>query len=267
MNTLPQPLRAAGLFPPAFIIERFARYFPLDTPFSFLLFRMSELAETGPRFFVCDLTANIAIADTIGSVKGLSIKDREIFCSAPIEPKKPGEIELARAYAQCIADCTGKSVLDFEELDIELLEDKYEPSREYLQRIERLHKSLVIFMWLSYRFHGLFLDRELAMHIRSLTEKRIEDTLAHLSFDFNRFRKKREQAILEMLHDGSPEEDAELNDTNSLGSSPAIDQNTVPAPREKTKKTLETIDNRQQPNQVLLDLIHEADRTEDPKSI
>ena len=206
MKSNPEPIRSAGLFPASYIVERFARCFPSDTPFTYLLLRLNDIADTGSRFFLSDMGQNLAIADEIESVRGLSVKDRLVMCSAPIEPRKPGEGDLARAYARCIAECQGKSVLDFQELEIEWLEDDYTVSIKYLEKLERLHRGIILFMWLSWRFTGIFLDRHLATHVKELVEKRIEDTLAQLSFDYEKLRKGREQAILDLL---GPEEDHE----------------------------------------------------------
>ncbi|KAI4833562.1 P-loop containing nucleoside triphosphate hydrolase protein, partial [Aureobasidium sp. EXF-8845] len=43
MKEEPEPIRSAGIFPPAPIVERFASYFPPDTPFSYILMRLHEL--------------------------------------------------------------------------------------------------------------------------------------------------------------------------------------------------------------------------------
>lgn len=206
MQANPSPLKTAGVFAPAFIIERFARYYPPNTPFSFLLTQIRDMATTSSRTHVCDIRGNLSIADSIESVRGLTINDRLLFSASPIEPRKAGEPELARAYATAVAQCQGKTVLDYDELDIELLEERYKPTRTYLARLEGLHKGVIIFLWLSFRFTGIFLERELANHVKELVEKRIENTLAQLSFDYDRLRRKREMTIRSLLGQAEPGE-------------------------------------------------------------
>lgn len=195
MSSDPEPLISAGIQPPTYIIERFARQFPLTTPFAYLLIRLQDLAQTSSRFFQCEVKSSLAIADTLEGIDGLSITDRLVFCAAPIEPRKPGEIELARAYARLVAESKAARIVDIEELDLNLLAEEYEASRNYLRQLEGLHKGVIIWNWLSYRFAGVFMDRPLADHVKSLVEARIEETLQRMSFDYKRMRKSREKQL------------------------------------------------------------------------
>ncbi|KAI9665536.1 MAG: RNA helicase [Alyxoria varia] len=216
MNEFPEPITSAGIFPPSLVVERFAKYFPPRTPFSYLLTKLYEFSKTVPRYFLCDLKTNLSIADAIEIVDGLTTSDRMIFCSAPIEPRKPGEAALARAFARNVAESQEATVLDYHQLDIELLEDEYEPNAEYLARVEGLHKGLITFLWLSYRYSGIFIDRELAIHVKEMTEKRIEDTLAQLAYDYDKIRRSRERAIIDLLgnEDGEAKIDSDGETTN-----------------------------------------------------
>lgn len=198
MGSDPEPLPSAGIQPPAYIVERFARFYPAGTPFAYLLIRLSELAKTSGRFHLCDLRTQISIADAIQGVEGLTTTDKLILVSSPIEPRK-GETALACTYAEMIAQNKSVSIDEVQELDLELLNDEYTANRGYLNRLERLHKGVIVWMWLSYRFDGVFIKRELAAHVKELVEKRIEDVLARMSFDFDNMKKRREQAIQEML--------------------------------------------------------------------
>jgi len=199
MASEPEPLVSAGIQPPAYIIERFARLYPQNTPFAYLLIRLHELSRTSTRFHLCDFRSAISIADAIHTVEDLTTSDRLIMVSSPIECRKAGEPALARAYARLVAANRGVQITDMPELDLELLGDNYTASRKYLSKLETLHKAVIIWMWLSYRFIGVFINRELAVHVKSLVEQRIEDTLQRLAFDFDKLRKRREQAIQQML--------------------------------------------------------------------
>jgi len=244
-----EPITSAGLFPPAYIVEKFARYFPPGTPFSYLLIRLHELAQTSRRFYLCDLRQQVAIADAIETVQGLTTTEKLTFCSAPIEPRKLGEPELARAYASAVAENKPKSLLDFEDvesLDLNLLQDEYEPDRQYLVKLEALHKAIIIFMWLSFRYSGVFVHRELAIHTKELVETRIEEVLSKLSFDYEKMRKAREKAVLDMLAKEAEngEDDASLEDD---------EQTAIP-----------DIDPRRE--ELMLDSLDEYDETDDSGS-
>lgn len=199
MASDPEPMPSAGIQPPAYIIERFAKMYPADTPFAYLLIRLNEIARTTGRFHLCELKQAIAIADAIEGIPGLTITDKLIFVSSPVEPRKAGETALAQAYARMVADNRALQITDVQELKLELLGDEYIANRSYLSKLETLHKGVIIWMWLSYRFMGVFINRELAYHVKELVEQRIEDTLQRMAFDFNKMRKRREQAIMDML--------------------------------------------------------------------
>lgn len=209
MKSEAEPITSAGILPPSSIVERFARYFPPGTPFSYVLVRLHELSLMSSRFHLCDVRQQVSIADAIEPVEGLTASDKIVFCSAPIEPRKQGEPELARAYARFVAQSRAVSIADVDELNLELLEDDYVADRAYLRKLEELHKGVIVFMWLSYRFAGVFIQRELALHVKQLVETRIEAVLEKLAFDFEKMRLSREQRIISML----AEEAAGHNDT------------------------------------------------------
>lgn len=207
MSSEPVPILSAGILPPAYIVERFSKHFPAGTPFSFLLTQLNEVAAINSRFHLCALRQQCGIADAIEEVEGLSVNDRMIFCSSPCEPRKPGESAIIKAYAESVAARKKTTILDVEQLGLEHLDEDYIADRGYLAKLEALHKSVVTWMWLSYRYDGIFTERALAMHVKALIEKRIEDAIAQLSFDFQKLRKSREQAILDLLQqEGQAEE-------------------------------------------------------------
>ena len=203
MSASPEPIRTAGLFPPAPILERFASYFPPYTPFSYILTRLHELSQMHPRFHLCGLKDQVWIADQIERVNGLTVTDRNIICSCPASTgDKDLWVNLMPAYARCIAEQTGGAIYDIEELPLEILEADVSASRQYLRGLEQLHKGIVAYLWLSYRFAGVFYTRSLAFHVKSLVEDKIEEVLSKFSFtEANRRRlaAQREKQLLEEM--------------------------------------------------------------------
>jgi len=53
--------------------------------------------------------------------------------------------------------------------------------RSYLESLEDLHKSLVLFLWLSYRFISNLKDREMAFYAKGLVEDKINTCLVEFS--------------------------------------------------------------------------------------
>ncbi|KAK4617852.1 ATP-dependent RNA helicase suv3, mitochondrial [Fulvia fulva] len=209
MQSEPEPIMSAGLFPPASVLERFASYFPPGTPFSYILTRLHELSQMHKRFHLCGLRDQIWLADLIEPVEGLTVTDRNVICSSPAG-KADEEMwrHLIPALARCIALQSGGDLYDIKEMPLEFLELEVSASRDYLRGLERLHKGVVNYLWLSYRMPGIFNTRKLAFHVKGLVEEKIEDVLSKFSFSETSRRKmaaKREKEILESMIVGGAE--------------------------------------------------------------
>lgn len=177
-----EEITTAGLFPPSLIVERFANYFPPGTPFSYIMLRLHEISEIHPRFHLCGLKDQLSIADAIHTVKNLSVQDRIMICSAPINMRDPAEQRFLRSLAECIADDKSGALLDLEELPLQAMDKPSSGARDYLYSLESLHKMLVCYLWLSYRFPNVFTTRSLANYTKKLVEDQIEKTLTEYSF-------------------------------------------------------------------------------------
>jgi hypothetical protein len=86
-----------------------------------------------------------------------------------------------KALARCIAEQRQAAVVDVPEINLEVLEKPVSGAREYLQSLEDLHKSLILFLWLSYRFVSVFKDRDMAMYAKGLAEDKINTCLLEFS--------------------------------------------------------------------------------------
>ena len=214
MHTDPEPITSAGLFPPGPIVERFARYFPPGTPFSYILLRLHETVKLHTRFHLCELRDQLVIADAIQPAKGLTTMDRIIFCAAPASFRQgdTSQMKLFRTMAECVAQQQGGGLLDIKEMPLDVLDEEPSASRIYLEKLERLHKGIVLYLWLGYRFSGVFNTQALAMHVKGLVEAAIEKTLAAFSFDLEtrrKIRKEREKKLLRQLTSNFPSRSAE----------------------------------------------------------
>lgn len=200
MSSEPEPILTAGLFPPGPVLERFSSYFPPGTPFSYILTRLHELSQMHSRFHLCGLRDQVWIADLIEPVEGLTISDRNIICSSPAA-KGDGELwsDLLPELARAIASQTGGGFLEIKSLPLEILDQPITARRDYLRGLERLHKGIVSYLWLSYRFHGIFTGRAVAGYVKGLVEGRIEEVLKRFSFEEGKRRKVVEQREREFL--------------------------------------------------------------------
>ncbi|KAJ4368194.1 RNA helicase [Neocucurbitaria cava] len=197
MGREPEEIKTAGLFPPSLIVERFASYFPPGTPFSYIMLRLHEISEIHPRFHLCALKDQLAIADNIHTIKNLSVQDRIMICSAPSNMRDTTERAFLRALAECIADGKSGDLLDLPDLPLNVMDHQPSGDRKYLYALEQLHKLLVCYLWLSYRFPNVFTTRALANYTKKLVEDQIEKTLTDFSFIEQaraKMRQRREKA-------------------------------------------------------------------------
>jgi ATP-dependent RNA helicase SUPV3L1/SUV3 len=182
MKREPPVIKTAGIFPPSLIVERFANYFPPGTPFSYIMLRLHEISTIHARFHLCALKDQLSLADAIHTIKNLSIQDRITICAAPLSMRNPKMKEFLRELATCIADGKSGSLLDIETLPLGSMDKPMTSDRKYLATLEDLHKMLVCYLWLSYRFPNVFITRSLANYTKKLVEDQIEETLTAYSF-------------------------------------------------------------------------------------
>ncbi|KAK4662707.1 RNA helicase [Podospora pseudopauciseta] len=188
-----KPIETAGLFPPANIIERFHTYFPPRTPTSFVLTRLRELARLSPRFHLCDFDTALEIADAIQPYN-LSVADRCVFLNCPVsfrvsrDRESNGQREALQAFAKCVAEMGSGHLLDFDCIDLSIL-DMDEETRmtmfnnpAYLQSLERLHQIITMYLWLSYRYEGVFQSQSMAFKVKEIVEDRITEFLDKLTY-------------------------------------------------------------------------------------
>ena len=53
----------------------------------------------------------------------------------------------------------------------------------YLKEAEFLHKAITTYLWLSYRFNGVFISQALAFHVKDLVEVKINQCLENINYD------------------------------------------------------------------------------------
>ncbi|KAI2637148.1 P-loop containing nucleoside triphosphate hydrolase protein [Hypomontagnella submonticulosa] len=179
----PEPIRSAGIQPPPSVIERFSSYFPPNTPFSYIIARLRDIARTSTRFHLCILGEMLRVADLIQPFP-MSVYDRCVFLNAPVFLREKMGPEVVQAFARCVSEMDG-DLLDIPEVDLEVLDldEKSIPSNpaEYLRRLEFLHKTITLYLWLSYRYSGVFRSQNLAFHVKELVEARIDNHLANVT--------------------------------------------------------------------------------------
>lgn len=220
-----EPLESAGISPPAFVIEKFASYFPAGTPFSFILLRLRDIARLEGHYHMCQLKNNLEIAE-ITAPFPMTIQDRCVFLNAPISLRDVGMVEVVRALARRIAYNLDGSLLTLREVNLEILDhdvNTYPNGKtNYLRHLEALHKALTLYLWLSYRYPGMFKDQALAFHVKEMAEQQIN---AHLdSLDYSaEARKQRVEAQRKLVGQRRKQRKRLLGDEEDSSTLPAVE--------------------------------------------
>jgi ATP-dependent RNA helicase SUPV3L1/SUV3 len=187
MGTDVEPLKTAGIFPPSTILQKFAAYFPKGTPLSYIMLRLNEFATLNPMFTLCDFNEQLLLADMIEPFN-LTLQDQLVFIAAPANVKRREQRPIIEALAAIIANRSATDLLEIPALNLELLDETRTEGKEYLSKLEALHQGITLYLWLSYRFAGVFRSQALAFHIKSLVEEKINESLANVPFEENRRR-------------------------------------------------------------------------------
>jgi len=197
-----EPLRTGGLLAPTVILEQFLSNFPPDTPVSFILARMREMARVSDNFQLCNIAHMLEVADVLQDLP-LNTHDRIIFLTAPVTLAQHGQREVLRSLARTVAELKVGHLLDIEGIDLDVLDA--EPSSgnaayDYLGRLEALHKALTLYLWLTYRYEGVFVSQYLAFHVKSLVEDKITGHLDNLgvSAEVRKARRETKRRLAEM---------------------------------------------------------------------
>ena len=202
MNTEAEPVMAAGILPPSSVVVKFAAYFSPDTPFSYILKRLHQTSSLHPRYFLCDLKDHTHVADIIEPVRNLTIQDRIIFCASPVGQRDPEFDSIVVSFAQCVANSkeVSSNLLDIPTLQLEILDQEMATDRDYMYKLEGLHKALILYIWLSYRFVGVFAFQSMAVYLKGIVEEKINKALEQSTSNrLARLKSLRQLAMLEEL--------------------------------------------------------------------
>ncbi|KAL4904551.1 hypothetical protein BDW74DRAFT_154121 [Aspergillus multicolor] len=181
LNTEPPPINAAGISPPDPVYEKFAAYFPGNASLAYMINRLAEIARIDPLFFICDPTPNLETAEVIDAVPGLNLTDQLTLMAAPVGAREEIGRRVAMAFARCVLENKNGRLLDIEEINLEILEEPVSGNKEYMHGLEALHRAVILYSWLSYRFGGIFTDRTLSAHVKELVEERLVRALTEFS--------------------------------------------------------------------------------------
>ena len=263
--TEPPPIKTCAVDAPPHIVARFASYFPPGTPFSYILLRLQEISQISPRFQQSAVRSDILIADIIHPIEDLTIEDRLILCKAPLGRDDQGT-KLIKELAECVSYQRGGGLLELRNMNLDILNLEATGTKNHLKALETLHKSIVLYLWVSFRFPGIFTSRPLANHVKGLVEVEIEKTLRLLRFDPQAVRKARaqkrkmskvEEEILNMMKAGKAEEGGHLDGYGNISEDGVVSLETaeVASREQSSSKGLGSV---QMPTKMFFDKAKES---------
>jgi ATP-dependent RNA helicase SUPV3L1/SUV3 len=125
----------------------------------------------------------------------------------PVYSRAEGAFDVLRALAHIVASSSSGELLAIKEIPLENLEIDFKTfagqPMAYLHKLESLHAAINQYIWLSYRFSGMFRDQKLAFHVRSLVEEKLIDTLERLDFTDSELESTRKRRRYEALRRNS----------------------------------------------------------------
>lgn len=147
LSTEVKPIKTAGVLPLTHHIEVFAAQFSSELLFSRILGELEQYVRTSDLFHLCSFKEQIEASKLFDDIEGLTAADRMVFIMAPIGRDLRTQTAIRR-MARCVADNSDGSILGIREMDLEAL-DTNPTTIIDLQRLEVLHKALIVYLWLS----------------------------------------------------------------------------------------------------------------------
>ncbi|KAJ2238318.1 RNA helicase [Coemansia sp. RSA 485] len=171
INQQPPMIKAAGIIPSSEAIETFSHQFP-NVPFSELWPMFRDIATVDDDYFLSSFSGQEQIAQCIEHLP-LSVRDRYQLIYAPINTRDKIVALCLVKYATCVAnnvECSIGSVIK--------LPSESPNTRDKLQVFEQWHRSITLFIWLSFHYPEIFANIEEATNLKVMCEKSIAQGLA-----------------------------------------------------------------------------------------
>ncbi|KAI5964646.1 SUV3 [Candida pseudojiufengensis] len=185
-------LEKACLWPTDLVWKYYMTNYSTKNPLSDTLqhFIANTMNFKSELYFIADLEIKTGLLDLISkdkNLKDMTIDDQLNLSETPINLHGPMNkkmvVPIVKKFFKNIVQRKCKSAFDFDFLDLNLLGAKPIISKnihvhlDNVEKLESMHKLLLLFLWLSQRFPTLFIDKQSAMELKTLVEKRISEEL------------------------------------------------------------------------------------------
>lgn len=196
------PVKRAVIEPPSEALTALQPLLPAKTSFEGLIEHFWALAKVPPRTVLADSSNKTAVAPILEPFRNvLTLSELQLLINAPL-PTRDEKVtkffstmvwQYAREYNVSIQHSLQRTGFMEALANAEKLMKKLNgppkvvpvgPDRrqlmELVPQLEALHKCLVNYLWLSFRFELAFPDREVAAELKGRTETMLESCLEHM---------------------------------------------------------------------------------------
>ncbi|EPY52329.1 ATP-dependent RNA helicase Rpm2 [Schizosaccharomyces cryophilus OY26] len=172
-------LTRASIKPPDFVFEKFCSLFPNEVPVRMILERYAKLFKVQGPFSASNFNVNFFTLDLLDTVKELTIEDKISLLGIPIAKQMPQVTEFAYEIGKHIASGKRMQIYDHPYLPLDIIDRGIPRTNEALIDLERLHKKIVVYLWVSLRYPNIILP-EAALMAKKITEELLARGLAHM---------------------------------------------------------------------------------------
>ncbi|KAK9472995.1 P-loop containing nucleoside triphosphate hydrolase protein [Dipodascopsis tothii] len=185
MAMKPTMIQRAGILAPNWLIEYAASFHSDGVPLDVTMGRALRSLTDSDLYFSCDLRVQSRIASVLQAVPELTVAERLTFSSAPAKLKLPMTAEVLQDFARAVVSGMPHTILHFPQIPFRHLEARYNSVEQIsndltgrqLDRLESLHSTINLYIWLSYRFPTILLDRESAIELNYFCRALIDSGL------------------------------------------------------------------------------------------
>ncbi|CAG8471300.1 7621_t:CDS:10, partial [Diversispora eburnea] len=175
-------LEMAGLQPTMEMVELFAHQLPDVKEFSSLLEKFEDLARVDGQYFLCNFHSQKLVANSIEHIP-MTIPERFSFVTGPVNTSDVRLMKNIQKFAM-MHNQSRPCKID----EVVKLPAKVPHNDDMLSEMESIHRTLMLYLWLSYRFQETFVDVEKARELKLRCENTIHESLQTLKIPRKRPR-------------------------------------------------------------------------------
>lgn len=185
-------IEKAIIWPTDIVWKHYMTKFEKGTPFFQILLQfVKDIKNSNLSFYeINEIDARAEILKIFMEedlYKRTTVQDQLTLSLAPVNLDISATVkQIAIKLFKNVADCTSKTIFDFDFLQPDIIKNSSRVTAQplqvilTLQKLEDMHKIVLLFLWLSQRWPTLFIDKESAFDMKSLIEKRITQELSNL---------------------------------------------------------------------------------------